>query len=842
MFTFEDLKRRLGSRLRQKRQDFATRSIHLVEEPLLKGLKLRVGPHDYEVPEEAFLVVVDEAPGAFWTHPVRYELHHVENGETTVIPEQYPLEDGELKERMVAFFVPDLPHLRRDQERGLFEPPRASGETLEKLAEALRRVSFGPPRPCTANRHALFVAGVDNMPHFHTDFVMMREVLMLRYGYDPNNIVIVMGDGLGYPDLPVDYPGTVAGLDSALDAYAAGGAKPLGAGDTLFLFGFNHGGLDGGHATLCMEPAWDSYYDYQLRAKLDNIHCGELLVAMNQCHSGGFIDDVLASTGPGHIAIMTACREDQSAWPSAGGGDHGYLAAALGVALHWEFPLAVDPTFPGYAAGPVTIQDTNTDGMVSFTEAWQYVHDMMFAHHHMTIGGWETPQWGESSAGIGAGLYWGRPDVVVEDSPMPSYWESPDVYLHDPTALPTDATAVAGHPDNWGDFYHPDTTNRVVCRVHNAGCAPCRDINVELRVMSFGAGGGTTLIGSYPIAHLDPGEHAFAYVDWHFPSTLLHRCVMARADCPSDPAEPYGGAIVSDDNQAMRNLDPLFAGLGTLEPQILERTITIGNPVERAIDVILKPLPAEGNLDMIRPNLRDLEKRGEIHLKPKEEIEVPVLFEVAPKARRGEVIRQPIEIRGLVGGRERPLGGVTLAVKVATGTLVGSVLSGRTWPASGRVIAEGIKQPSLRYGAEVGLRGTFEFVDIVPGPYRLWAECGRDVAQGSVFVLPEAVTRTRLQLEKLPKIVHGVLEDEHGKLLDRQTVELRRPGSDERYLVQTDAEGRCSLAGVEPGEVVILVPGRTTKRPLRARLELALPEKKVETSREEILEREVVGV
>ena len=45
MFTFEDLKRRLESRLRQKRQDFATRSIHLVEEPLLKGLKLRVGPH-----------------------------------------------------------------------------------------------------------------------------------------------------------------------------------------------------------------------------------------------------------------------------------------------------------------------------------------------------------------------------------------------------------------------------------------------------------------------------------------------------------------------------------------------------------------------------------------------------------------------------------------------------------------------------------------------------------------------------------------------------------------------------------------------------------------------------
>lgn len=738
----QELEKKLRYRIETGQREFATASVHIFERPLQKGTTLQIGPHRHEVPNEAFLVIIDKAPGAFWTHPVQYELHEVESGEVRVIPEKYPLESPDVKGELIALHIPDLPRPKEGDDPGF---PKAGLIDFAELERRLATKSFGVQLASCSTGHALFFAGMDNMPHFHTDFLIMRDLLINRYGYDPNNIIISMGNPSSYSDLPVDFAGDTAGFNAALDAFATGGSHALGASDSLFLFTFNHGNAEASGATLCMAPSWGAYSAPQLKAKLDNIHCGQLLVAMNQCHSGGFISDVLASTGPAQKAIMTACRIDQSAYPSVGGGSHGYLAAALAVALDWAFPTGVTSTFPGFSAGPVTVQDANSDGLVSAEEAWHYVQNMMTANHAYTISGDETPQWGVSSAGVGASLFWGRPNVLVQDGTP--WWESPDVFLHDPAVTPNDMTV--GSSADWGDNYHPNVVNRVVTRVHNGGCAPARNIKVEFRVMSFGTGGGTTLIGTDTIVNIDPGHHAYAYVDWNFSSALVHRCVMVRANCLADPAQPFGSPIDTDDKQAQRNMDPLFGNFGeaATKTQVIERTFLIGNPGLREAVFTVVPGKSRKTSDSIRavlPKKKDFDK---ITLKPNEEKELKLRFEISPKVQQGEKLHFPLEVRSLQP-EKRSMGGVTFTIEIADGRLEGILINrNQRLPKGGTVTIRNTKQTNLEYSSPVSRTSRFSFPHIVPGPYEISAQCGELTGCGSVFVAPNRVTTKILSIE-----------------------------------------------------------------------------------------------
>jgi len=823
MLNSEEMRKKLLTRLEQEKREFTMKSMHFLERPLKTGTELLIGPNKYKVHKDAFLVVVDEDPGAYWTHPVCYELHDTETEEVIVIREEYPLEKPDLKTELLELHIPDLPHLKKKDEHFF----KFQHKELKKLEERFRSISYDLSRPCTAHKHALFVAGMNNMVDFYNDFVNMRNILIDRYGYDPANIVIVMGDGTGYPDLPVDYAGTVADLNTALDEYAPGGIRELGPDDSLFLYTFNHGGFDAGNAYLCMHPTWGKYYDYQLRAKLDNINCNELIVAMNQCHSGGFVDDVVATTGPNHVAIMTTCRHDQSGHPAATG-DHGYFSVILCTALNWLFPVGTNPAFPGYVAGTITTQDTNSDGMIAAEEAWHYVHDMMHAHHWYTINGLETPQWGESSAGEGANLFWGRPDIEVEDGTP--WWESPDVYLHNPTVIPDETTAVPTHPDNWGDSYHPDTLNRIVARVHNTGCAPCRNTTVEFRAMSFGVGGGTTLIGSFMLNNIDPGHHAFAWVDWNFPSSLIHRCVMVRADCEGDPALPFsGGNIPTDDNQAQRNLDPAYSAPVSGNPdrteKIIERHFTIHNDLDKDAVFGISLAKSKFSSRLIRAKIIDSEALRMIPLKPGEAQEVTIRVVIPPQVKVGEKLHFPIQVR-----RIRPnatiVGGVTFTIEVATGHLEGHVISRERIPMTeGMVTIENIKQRGQKYTAKVGRKGTFSFKNIDPGSYRILAHSNEGYAKESVTVLPNTLTTKILLFEYLPKLVGGILKDERGKPLANNLVAVRDTEAKRLYLLRTDALGTYRIPNISPGEYEITMPDKKEVTPKKVRLNLLSPEK-----------------
>jgi hypothetical protein len=296
---------------------------------------------------------------------------------------------------------------------------------------------------------------------------------------------------------------------------------------------------------------------------------------------------------------------------------------------------------------------------------------------------------------------------------------------------------------------------------------------VEFRAMSFGAGGGTNLIGTATVNNIDPGHHAFAYIDWNFSSALIHRCIMVRANCAGDPAAAFGTDMTLDDNQAQRNLDPLFAAPGLEEAkaaaQVIERTFLIQNGGRD--EAVFGVFPAAGRIksDLIRAVLPEKDNLQRIKLKPQERREVMVRFEIAPNARLGEKLHCPLEVRNMGTGRAAG-GGVTFTIEVAAGRLEGRLVNRACMiPREGKVIIENTKQANLRYESKVGRNATFSFPKIVPGPYRIQAECGRLAGKGSVFVAPNSITTKVLLVEVRAEPVREPMKVKRAKAGTRGT-------------------------------------------------------------------------
>jgi hypothetical protein len=82
-------------------------AVHTLPGPLAAGTTLRIGPKDYKVKTESYLVFIDLMHMANYTHPVIYELHSVNDGSVTTIEEQFPLTDRKLQESLVPLISPD---------------------------------------------------------------------------------------------------------------------------------------------------------------------------------------------------------------------------------------------------------------------------------------------------------------------------------------------------------------------------------------------------------------------------------------------------------------------------------------------------------------------------------------------------------------------------------------------------------------------------------------------------------------------------------------------------------------------------------------------------------------
>ena len=74
--------------------------------PLEAGTKLRIGPNNYKIESDSYLVFIDLKHNFNFTHPVLYELHNLSDGSIKTIEEKFPIADPEIERSLIPHILP----------------------------------------------------------------------------------------------------------------------------------------------------------------------------------------------------------------------------------------------------------------------------------------------------------------------------------------------------------------------------------------------------------------------------------------------------------------------------------------------------------------------------------------------------------------------------------------------------------------------------------------------------------------------------------------------------------------------------------------------------------------
>ena len=211
---------------------------------------------------------------------------------------------------------------------------------------------------------------------FWNDTVLMYDMLIGTGMYTADSIYVAYGDGVDgtslnsrYQASITDFAATNAGID---DAFTTLGAS-LGSLDHLFVWTFDHGanwingetaGAQTGDSYLATQDGM--YLDDDFAAQMAGLVYGSATVFMEQCFSGGFINEL---DDIPNTLIMTASRGDESAyrdpWTDPIWGDH-----------HGEFDLGLYEAVTGLLPDGTVVgtADINGDGYVTIDEIFANVN------------------------------------------------------------------------------------------------------------------------------------------------------------------------------------------------------------------------------------------------------------------------------------------------------------------------------------------------------------------------------------------------------------------------------------------------------------------------------------
>jgi len=255
-----------------------------------------------------------------------------------------------------------------------------------------------PPKP---QRIAVLICGdlaESGYDEFWNDTVWMYKTLVAA-GFRKDYIYVLYGNGNDYvsanpnykcTEKVTDFAATTANVNLVLDGLKNGNATygilkmmPI---DYLYVWTFDHGS-GGNPAYLCLRDG--SMADTAFASKLNAIVSKSRAIFMQQCRSGGFIDNV---KGP-YAFVSTACRSSENAHRADTEND------LYGGAYyhHGEYNYYVISAFAGKTAtGAAVNADSNSSGKVSALEA----HNWMVSHENQP----EVPQM-DNSGSVGGSFY-----------------------------------------------------------------------------------------------------------------------------------------------------------------------------------------------------------------------------------------------------------------------------------------------------------------------------------------------------------------------------------------------------------------------------------------------------
>jgi len=249
------------------------------------------------------------------------------------------------------------------------------------------------PGQRAGENYALLMSGGANAGNNHirywNDMAYIYYTLINVYSFDEDNIFVLMSDGDNSGNDRSDGTNSPTDLDGDGDQdytdpcthdkvieYMNDLATTLTSQDSLFIFTTDHGGgsTSGGNDSYL--NLWNNQQlrDDEFADELDDISFAQCIITMEQCFSGGFVDDVNAID---NVVISTAANANEYSYAMA----PAYVYDTY--AYFWTAAVAGNlPGWPHDMGGTAVDADTDNDGIVTAREAFVYAEAEDFSNEH----------------------------------------------------------------------------------------------------------------------------------------------------------------------------------------------------------------------------------------------------------------------------------------------------------------------------------------------------------------------------------------------------------------------------------------------------------------------------
>lgn len=355
-----------------------------------KGHTLRLVDREIVVPAASVLVFEDLMPGANFGHPCRYRFHSAKDGAVIeVVDAMFPPEVADPGIELEHFHAPLLETVRRPV-----------------VYQQIDWTRLHLPWWRDDNRFALlFTSQISNRRHVE-DLEFAYRILRNKLGFPADHIYVLcydgtigatdasgtgmstwVGDGTAY-QMQVNDSATKAHLQDTLTAIS----DRMDDDSLLFVHTNNHGATSG----LCVDNSTVVTPD-EWGTMLDGMRSfGTLVVTMEQCYSGAFLQPTLGHSTAARTSFAAAVPADKV---SAGATHFDPWALAWFEGLN---------DASAYGASLAHHADVDHSGRISMVEAFNY------SDQYDTDTTYDDPVYGDKPFACGASIYLNR---------VPSWWE-----------------------------------------------------------------------------------------------------------------------------------------------------------------------------------------------------------------------------------------------------------------------------------------------------------------------------------------------------------------------------------------------------------------------------------
>jgi hypothetical protein len=373
-------------------------NLYLYDEILSTGEKLRAFSQEIYLSRDTAFVLADLAPQYNWAHPCQWCLHNART--------------GDLEVKIDSSFPPSQ-IIQNPESLELFHSPIQLIDTRARRAgwEVKTKSQLNVLSDHRGERYAILFSGSSNNRHVN-DIEFLYRTLIDIYGFNPANIYVLNFDGtINYNRFPKPvkkWPGDDTayrmvvngkGTRDAFQATLAKLATQIHPEDLLFIHTNDHGAGPGDGVNdycLCTYDTsnWVAYYVNDFVSDLSVLpEFDVLIVMMEQCRSGGFINPIINNTPARWTHVATAVQASDY---SLGGGIFDPFAEDWIAAIAGQYPDG---------SGLAHVVDTNNDGRISAAEAFAYAD----AVHHTG----DTPTFAETPSGAGTWVFKGGENMEL---------------------------------------------------------------------------------------------------------------------------------------------------------------------------------------------------------------------------------------------------------------------------------------------------------------------------------------------------------------------------------------------------------------------------------------------